>query len=100
MNDLNRCCFIGRLPRDAEVKTLKSGKVMTVFSLAVNKSRIDANGQKVKETEWVNIIAYGKLGEICGKYLAKGYQVYVEGRLSTSKYTGKDGVENLYQDHY
>jgi single-strand DNA-binding protein len=92
-SDLNRCEFIGRLSRDAELKTLKSGKQMATFSIAINESWTDFSGQKEKKTEWVNVVAYGKLAEICGKYLGKGFQVYIAGKLSTNKYQGKDGTE-------
>jgi single-strand DNA-binding protein len=92
-NDLNRCTFIGRLGKDAEQKTLKNGKIMTTFSLAVGESWIDFSGEKVKKTEWINVVCYGKLAEICGKYLGKGFQVYIEGRFNTNKYQGKDGTE-------
>ena len=92
-NDLNRCTFIGRLGRDPEQKTLKNGKTMTTFSLAVGESWNDFSGEKVKKTEWINIVAFGKLAEICEKYLGKGSQVYVSGKFSTNKYQGKDGTE-------
>ncbi len=93
--DLNRCCFIGRLGRDPELVSMKNGEVMTKFSIAVGESYTDKSGEKIKKTEWVNVIAYRKLGEICSKYLTKGAQVYVSGKLSTNKYTGKDGSEKL-----
>lgn len=92
-SDLNKCCFIGWLPRDPEVKSLQTGKNMTTFSIAVGESRIDAAGNKVKTTEWINVISFGKLAENAGKYLAKGSHVYIEGRFKASKYVGKDGTE-------
>lgn len=91
--DLNRCSFIGRLGRDVELKTMSNGDVMAVFSLAVSDSYTNKNGEKVKNTEWINIICYKKLAEICHKYLGKGSQVYVSGKMNTTKYTGKDGNE-------
>ena len=97
-SDLNKCCFIGWLARDPEVKNFQNGKSMTTFSIAVGESRIDEAGNKVKHTEWINIIAFGKLGDICGKYLTKGSHLYLEGKFKATKYTGKDGVEkNSYQ---
>ena len=97
-SDLNKCCFIGWLARDPEVKNLQNGKNMTTFNIAVGESRIDESGNKIKHTEWINIIAFGKLGEICGKYLTKGSHLYLEGKFKTTKYTGKDGIiKNSYQ---
>lgn len=91
--DLNRCSFIGRLGRDVELKVMANGENMAVFSLAVGESYTNKAGEKVKNTEWVNIVCYRKLAEICSKYLGKGSQVYVSGKMNTSKYTGKDGNE-------
>jgi single-strand DNA-binding protein len=88
MSDLNQCNFIGRLGRDPEIKYTGDGLAITSFSLAV--------GSKVKGvevTEWVNIVAFGKLGEICGEYLHKGSQAYISGRMKTEKYTDKNGIE-------
>jgi single-strand DNA-binding protein len=91
--DLNKCCFIGRLGRDVELKDLNNGEQMATFSIAVGESYMSKMGEKVKKTEWVNIVAYRKLAEICYKYLTKGSQVYISGKLHTNKYTGKDGTE-------
>lgn len=91
--DLNLCQFIGRLGRDVEVKELKNGDKMATFSIAVGESYVSKSGERVKKTEWVNIVAYRKLGEICAQYLTKGSQVYVSGKLNTNKYQGKDGIE-------
>lgn len=91
--DLNRCEFIGRLGRDPDVKDTKSGEQMTTFSIAVGETYTDKQGEKVKLTEWINCVAYRKLGEICSKYLVKGSHVYVSGKFNTRKYIGKDGTE-------
>lgn len=91
--DLNRCEFIGRLGRDPELKTMNNGEQMATFSIAVGESYMNKAGERIKNTEWINIVAYRKLAEICGKYLGKGSQVYVSGKLNTTKYTGKDGQE-------
>lgn len=93
--DLNSCNFIGRLGRDVDVKELKNGDKMSTFSIAVGESYINKQGEKVKKTEWINIVAYRKLGEICAQYLTKGSQVYVSGKLNTNKYQGKDGSEKI-----
>ena len=69
---------------------MANGKAVASFSVAVGSSWKDASGEKREETEWVNITAFDKLGEICGEYLKKGSQVYISGRLKTDKYE-KDG---------
>lgn len=84
-NDLNRCEFIGRLGRDVEMRYQQSGDAVANFSLAVGWKTKDKEG-----TEWVRIVAFGKLAEICGEYLRKGKQVYVSGRMRTREYD-KDG---------
>lgn len=89
-NDLNQCQFIGRLGKDPEVRYMPSGKAIATFSLAVGSSWKDNQGEKQESTEWVNVTAFDKLGEICGEYLEKGKQVFISGRLKTEKYE-KDG---------
>lgn len=87
-NDLNRCEFIGRLGKDPEVRYAASGDAVCNFSIAV--------GYKAKEketTEWVRIVAFGKLAGICADYLKKGSQVFVAGRMTTRKWQNKDGVD-------
>ena len=94
-SDLNKCCFIGRLGKDVELKTISNGEQMALFSLAVGESYTNKAGEKIKNTEWVNVVCYRKLAEICHKYLGKGSQVFVSGKLNSSKYTGKDGIERI-----
>jgi single-strand DNA-binding protein len=87
-NDLNRCEFIGRLGKDPEIRYVASGDAIANFSIAV--------GYKTKEketTEWIRIVAFGKLAGICGDYLKKGSQVYIAGRMTTRKWQNKDGVD-------
>ena len=91
--DLNRFEAIGRLGRDPELVSMKNGEVMTKFSIAVGESYTDKSGEKIKKTEWINVIAYRKLAEICAKYLVKGSHVYISGKFNTNKYQGKDGTE-------
>lgn len=92
-NDLNQCQFIGRLGKDPETRYMPSGEAVSSFSLAVGSQWKDKQGQKQESTEWVNVTAFGKLGEICGQYLTKGSQVFVSGRMKTDKYTDKEGIE-------
>ena len=90
MASVNKCIFIGNLTRDPEVRYGKSGDAITSFSIACNETWKGKDGQKQEKVEYVNITAFGKLGEICGEYLNKGKQVYIEGRMQTDKYE-KDG---------
>ena len=93
MASLNKCCFIGRLGRDPEVKYLQSGQAVANISIAIDESYKDQSGQKVEKTEWVRVIVWGKQAEFCGNYLSKGRLVYVEGKLETRKWQDKEGVE-------
>lgn len=92
-NDLNQCQFIGRLGSDPEVRYMTSGKAVASFSIAVGSQWKNKDGEKQESTEWINITAFDKLGEICGEYLKKGSQVFISGRMKTEKYTDKSGVE-------
>ncbi len=89
MPTLNRVQLIGRLGRDPESKFTPTGKKVTHFSLAVSNRWKDKNGETKESTEWVNIEAWGRLGEVCQEYLKKGSLVYLEGRLKTDKYEEK-----------
>lgn len=88
---VNKCIFIGRLGKDPETRYLPNSDAVCNFSIAIDESYKDKSGVKQEKTEWVNIVAYRKLGEICGEYLKKGSQVYIEGRLQTRKWE-KEGV--------
>lgn len=85
--------LIGNLTRDPEVKTTPSGQNVANFSVATNRVWTNAQGQKQEAVEFHNIVAWGKLAEICGQYLGKGRKVYVEGRLQTRDWQGQDGVK-------
>jgi len=90
-NDLNQCSFIGRLGSDPETRFMPNGKAVCSFSIAVGSQWKDKSGEKCESTEWVNITAFDKLGEICREYLKKGSQVFISGKMKTDKYE-KDGV--------
>ena len=92
-NDLNQCNFIGRLGKDVDMRYMPSGEAVASFSLAVGSQWKDKQGEKQESTEWVNVTAFGKTGEICGQYLKKGSQVFVTGRMKTEKWTDKDGAD-------
>ena len=88
MPALNRVQLIGRLGKDPESKFTPTGKKVAHFSVAVSQ-RWKTSGETKEYTEWVNIEAWGRLGEVCQEYLKKGSLVYLEGRLKTEKYEEK-----------
>ncbi len=87
----NRVQLIGRLGQDPEVKTLTSGKKLTTFSIATSDSYRNAKGDKVEDTQWHNVVAWGKVGEIAGEYLSKGQEVALEGKLTHRSYETDNG---------
>ena len=90
---LNKIMLIGNLGRDPEMNYTPNGVAVTKFSLAVSRTYKASSGEKRDETEWFNIVAWNKLAETCNSYLRKGTKAYIEGRLTTRKYTDKNGVE-------
>jgi single-strand DNA-binding protein len=86
MPSLNRVQLIGRLGKDPENRSTPNGSAYSTFSLAVDRRWKDKTGETHQDTDWFNVEAWGKLGELCGKYLAKGKLVYLEGRLRTRRY--------------
>lgn len=88
---LNKVLLIGRLGKDPEVRYTTNGGSVATFSIATNENWTDKNGQKQERTEWHRIVVWGKLGEICGQYLSKGREAFVEGRLQTREWTDKEG---------
>ena len=78
----------GNLGRDPEMRYTPSGQAVTSFSVAVNESYTNANGEKIKKTIWFRVTAWGKQAEICNQYLKKGQQVLVDGRMSADPNTG------------
>lgn len=87
----NKVQLIGNLGNAPEVKTLESGKKMARFSVATNESYRNAKGEKVTETQWHSLVAWGKVAEIVEKYLTKGKEVAIEGKLINRSYNDKDG---------
>jgi single-strand DNA-binding protein len=86
MPNFNRVQIIGRLGKDPENRTTRNGTAYTVFSVAVDRKWKSREGELRKETDWFNVEAWGKLGEICTSYLSKGRLVFLEGRLRTDRY--------------
>ena len=92
MNTLrNKVQLIGNLGNAPEVRNTENGKKLARFSVATNENYRNAKGEKVTETQWHNVVAWGKVAEIAEKYLAKGSEVAVEGKLVSRSYTDKDG---------
>lgn len=95
---LNKVTLIGRLGKDPETRFMPNGEAVCNFSVATSETWNDRNGQRVERTEWHNITMYRRLAEIAGQYLKKGSQVYLEGRIQSRKYQGKDGIERTAYD--
>ena len=90
MASVNKVIIVGNLGRDPEIRHTQSGAAVANFSIATNESW-NKDGQKEERTEWHRVVAFGKLGDICGQYLKKGKQVYIEGRLQTRNWDDRDG---------
>lgn len=88
---VNKVILIGRLGRDPEVKYTPSGAPVAKFSLATDENFKDKTGEKQSRTEWHNIVAWNKLAEICGEYLTKGKQVYIEGSIRSRQWQDQAG---------
>ena len=95
MASVNKVILIGNLGRDPEVRYMPSGDAIANLSVATTETWKDKNGEKQEATEWHRVVFFGKQAEICGQYLKKGSQIYVEGSLRTRKWQDKDG-----QDRY
>jgi single-strand DNA-binding protein len=89
---LNKAQIIGNLTRDPESKQTPNGQNVCSFGIATNRTWKNKDGEKQEQVEYHNIVAWGKLAEICGQYLTKGKKVYIDGRLQTRDWEGKDGV--------
>ena len=88
---VNKVILIGRLGADPEVRYTTNGGAVANFNMATNESWTDKSGQKQERTEWHKVVVWGKMAEICGQYLTKGRQAFVEGRLQTREWTDKEG---------
>ena len=95
---INKVILVGNLGKDPELSYLPSGQSVAKFSLATSRSYKDKSGELKEETEWHNIVAWGKLGEICAQYLSKGRQAYIEGRIQTRTWEGRDGNKRTSVD--
>jgi len=88
---VNKVLLIGNLGQDPEVRYTQNGTAVANLSVATNRQYKDRNGEKQTETEWHRVTAWARLAEICGEYLRKGSQVYIEGRIQTDKWQDRDG---------
>ena len=96
--NVNKVILVGRLTRDPEVRNTPSGQSVATLSMATNRFWKDKSGQRQDKTEYHNVVLWGRLAEIAGQYLVKGQECFIEGRMETRKYTGKDGVEKKVTD--
>ncbi len=88
---LNKVMLLGRLGRDPEVRYTSSGRAVATFTLATSERWRDQDGNDQERTEWHRIVAWARLGEICGEFLSKGKQVYIEGRIQSRDWEDQDG---------
>ncbi|MHB1145545.1 MAG: single-stranded DNA-binding protein [Thiobacillus sp.] len=93
MASVNKVILVGNLGRDPEMRYLPSGEAVANLAIATTDKYKDKTGQMVEQTEWHRVSFFGRTAEVCGQYLKKGSQVYVEGSIRTRKYTDKEGVE-------
>jgi single-strand DNA-binding protein len=93
MSSLNKAMIIGRLGADPELRHTADGVPVATFNVATSETRKDRNGVKQEKTEWHRVVAWRKLGEIAAEYLKKGRLVYVEGRIQSNEFEGRDGVK-------
>ena len=93
MASVNKVILVGNLGRDPEMRYLPSGEAVANLAIATTDKYKDKAGQMVEATEWHRVSFFGRTAEVCGQYLKKGSQVYVEGSIRTRKYTDKEGVE-------
>jgi len=94
MSSVNKVLLIGRLGADPEIRYTLDGRPVASFRIATNEV-IVRNGEKEVLTEWHRIVAFGRLAEICGEYLSKGTQVFIEGKLRTRKYEDRQGIQRF-----
>jgi single-strand DNA-binding protein len=95
MRGLNKVMIIGHLGRDPEMRYTPSGKAVTSFAVETRRDWTTPDGQRHEEAEWFNVVAWGSLAEICKQHLARGQQVYVEGRLQTRGWEDGEGKRHF-----
>lgn len=94
---VNKVILIGNLGRDPEVRTTPSGQNVASFTLATSRKWKDKDGSRQEQTEWHNVVVWGRLAEVAGQYLTKGKQIFVEGRIQTRSWEDKQSGEKKYR---
>ena len=94
---INKVILVGRLGKDPEIRSTPGGQSVAKFTIATDEKFTDRAGEKQERTEWHNIVAWGKLGEICGQYLRKGKLVYIEGSIRTDSWDDKETGVKKYR---
>ena len=94
---VNKVMLIGNLGRDPEVRSTPSGQNVASFTLATSRKWKDKDGSRQEQTEWHNIVVWGRLAEVAGQYLVKGKQVFIEGRIQTRSWEDKQSGEKKYR---
>ncbi len=94
----NKVQLIGNVGNAPEIKNLENGQKMAKLSLATNETYYNQSGEKVQETQWHNLVAFGKIAELCEQYLSKGSEVAVEGKLTHREYTDSNGVKKYFTE--
>lgn len=94
---INKVILVGRLGKDPEFRSTPQGTSVAKFTIATDEKFTDRGGEKQERTEWHNIVAWGKLGEICGQYLRKGKLVYIEGSIRTDSWDDKESGQKKYR---
>ncbi|MGZ5442529.1 MAG: single-stranded DNA-binding protein [Thermoanaerobaculia bacterium] len=94
---INKVILVGRLGKDPEIRSTPQGNTVAKFTMATDEKFTDRAGEKQERTEWHNIVAWGKLGEICGQYLKKGKLVYIEGSIRTDSWDDKESGQKKYR---
>jgi single-strand DNA-binding protein len=93
MSGVNKAILLGNLGKDPEIRNLESGAKVATFSLATNRSYKAQDGRKIEETEWHNIVLWGPQADLAEKFLTKGKQVFIEGRIRTRQWDDKEGIK-------
>jgi len=94
---INKVILVGRLGKDPEVRSTPGGQTVTKFTVATDERYTDKSGEKQERTEWHNVVAWARLGEICGQYLRKGKLVYIEGSIRTDSWEDKESGQKKYR---
>ena len=97
MASVNKVILVGRLGKDPEIRSVPSGTSVAKFTIATDEKFTDRSGERQERTEWHNIVAWGKLAEICGQYLKKGKLVYIEGSIRTDSWDDKESGQKKYR---